>query len=168
MSTAITGIFGPDEKCVNVALDHGLFNERSFLDGIEDMSAVVRSILEAGPDAVQLSPGMARLVRLCDIDIDIEKSPALVLRTDIANVYGRALPRRSAVSATKLKSCSREKQHESRPFNTEASCSHRAASERRRRAGRRRFRGQFDSELRPVTHSRARIDEVFASFRRPW
>ena len=90
MSTPTAAIFGPDEKCVNIALDHGLFNERSFLSGIENMPVVVRSILEAGPDAVQLSPGMARLVR----SLDLRSSPALVLRTDIGNVYGHALPRR--------------------------------------------------------------------------
>lgn len=81
-------MLGADGKCFDVAIDHGFFNERSFLDGIENMAEAVRRVVEAGPDAVQLSVGQAPLLQ----DLAGPK-PALVLRTDVANVYGRSLPR---------------------------------------------------------------------------
>jgi DhnA family fructose-bisphosphate aldolase class Ia len=79
---------GADGRCFDVAIDHGFFNEGSFLTGIEDMRAAVARVVEAAPDAVQLSPGMAR-----HLQERRGPKPALVLRTDIANVYGRPLPR---------------------------------------------------------------------------
>lgn len=82
-------LFAPDGKCFDVAVDHGFFGERSFLNGIEDMPAVVRTLVEADPDAIQLSIGQAPLLQ----SIKGKAKPALVLRTDIANVYGKALPR---------------------------------------------------------------------------
>jgi len=82
-------LFAVDGKCFDVAIDHGFFNERSFLTGIEDMERAVTVIVQADPDAVQLSPGQAPLLQR----IPGKQKPALVLRTDIANVYGRELPR---------------------------------------------------------------------------
>lgn len=81
-------LFGPDGKCFDVAIDHGFFNERSFLDGIENIRAAVATVVEAAPDAVQLTPGQARHLQT----LPGPRKPALVLRTDVANVYGRALP----------------------------------------------------------------------------
>lgn len=78
-----------DGKCFDVAIDHGFFNEPGFLTGIEDMRAAVASIVKAGPDAVQLSPGMARHLQ----DVPGKQKPSLVLRTDIANIYAKDLPR---------------------------------------------------------------------------
>ena len=76
-------LFGEDGKCLTVAIDHGIFNEPSFLKGIEDLKHVVDLILNAKPDAVQLTPGMAGLIqnRAC------RHKPAVVLRNDISNVY---------------------------------------------------------------------------------
>jgi DhnA family fructose-bisphosphate aldolase class Ia len=74
-------------RALDVAVDHGFFGEPSFLAGIEDMGAVVRTLVEAGPDAVQLTLGQARLLQR----IPGKQKPALVLRTDVANVYGRPL-----------------------------------------------------------------------------
>lgn len=82
-------LLGPDGKCFDVAIDHGFFNEWSFLAGIENMPAAIRTIVAANPDAIQLGPGQARLLQ----DIAGKHKPALVLRTDAANVYGKALPR---------------------------------------------------------------------------
>ena len=82
-------LLAQDGKCFDVAIDHGFFNERSFLDHIEDMRRVVATIVEANPDAVQLSPGLAPLLQA----IPGKAKPSLVLRTDIANVYGKELPR---------------------------------------------------------------------------
>lgn len=82
-------LFAADGKCFDVAIDHGFFNERSFLGGIEDLGAAVQAVVQAGPDAVQLTPGQARLLQ----GIPGPRKPALVLRTDVANVYGSSLPR---------------------------------------------------------------------------
>ena len=54
-------LFATDGKCFDVAIDHGFFNERSFLAGIEDMEQAASVIVRANPDAVQLSPGQAPL-----------------------------------------------------------------------------------------------------------
>jgi len=81
-------LFAPDGKCFDVAIDHGFFGERAFLDGIEDMPAVVRTLVNAAPDAIQLSIGQSPHLQ----GIPGKDKPALVLRTDIANVYGKTLP----------------------------------------------------------------------------
>jgi fructose-bisphosphate aldolase, class I len=82
-------LFASDGKCFDVAVDHGFFGERSFLPGIENMQDVVETLVDANPDAIQLSIGQAPLLQ----SIAGKAKPALVLRTDIANVYGKALPR---------------------------------------------------------------------------
>lgn len=76
-------------RCLDVAVDHGFFGEPSFLIGIEDMPRAVRLLVDAGPDAIQLTPGQAPLLQSCPG----RDKPALVLRTDVANVYGRPLDR---------------------------------------------------------------------------
>jgi DhnA family fructose-bisphosphate aldolase class Ia len=86
-------LLGTDGRCFDVAIDHGLFNERSFLDGIEDMAHAVRTVVAAGPDAIQLAPGQARLLQ----QVPGRDKPALVLRTDVTNVYGAATRERPYV-----------------------------------------------------------------------
>jgi DhnA family fructose-bisphosphate aldolase class Ia len=81
-------LFAPDGKCFDVAVDHGFFGERSFLTGIEDMPKVVETLIAADPDAIQLSIGQAPLLQ----NTKARRKPALVLRSDIANVYGKTLP----------------------------------------------------------------------------
>ena len=81
-------LFARTGKCFDVAVDHGFFNEFSVLGGIEDLEKAVRTIAEAGPDAIQLTVGQARLLQ----DLPGPRKPALVLRTDVANVYHPALP----------------------------------------------------------------------------
>src|SRR6267154_772075 len=76
-------------RCFDVAVDHGFFNERSFLLGIENLDRAVRTLVAAAPDAIQLTVGQAELLQ----KIPGKQKPALVLRTDIANVYGSVLPR---------------------------------------------------------------------------
>ena len=78
-------LFAADGRCFDVAVDHGFFGEASFLAGIEDMERTVAMLVNAGPDAVQLSPGEAPLLQ----NFPGPRKPALVLRTDVANVYGR-------------------------------------------------------------------------------
>lgn len=80
-------MFGADGKCFDVAIDHGFFNEYGFLSGIEDLGSAVRTVVDAGPDAIQLTLGQARHLQSIP-----GTKPALVLRTDVANVYGKELP----------------------------------------------------------------------------
>lgn len=81
-------LFHPDSgRALDVAIDHGIFGEHSVLAGIEDIASAVDSVVAARPDAIQLTPGQARHLQS---NPDRTK-PALVLRTDIANVYGQPL-----------------------------------------------------------------------------
>lgn len=82
-------LFNPNSKrCFDVAVDHGFFNQAGFLNGIESMPAVIRTLVDAAPDAIQLTLGQARHLQ----SISGKLKPALVLRTDTANVYGTNLP----------------------------------------------------------------------------
>lgn len=74
---------GADGRCLDVAIDHGVFNEYSFLEGLEDMPVVVRALVAAGPDAIQMNAGQADLLQA----ISGPHKPALVLRTDAGNIY---------------------------------------------------------------------------------
>jgi len=81
-------LFNPTSgRALDVAVDHGFFGERSFITGIENMDKVVRTLVEAGPDAVQLTLGQARRLQ----SYPGKNKPGLVLRTDIANVYNNPL-----------------------------------------------------------------------------
>jgi fructose-bisphosphate aldolase, class I len=82
----IRRLFAADGRCFDVAVDHGFFGEPRFLAGIEHLAAALDVLVEAAPDAIQLSPGSAPLLQ--------ERpgtKPALVLRTDVADVYGPAV-----------------------------------------------------------------------------
>jgi DhnA family fructose-bisphosphate aldolase class Ia len=81
-------LFAPDGKCFDVAIDHGLFNEKSFLGGIENIRRAVHTIVDAAPDAIQLPLGSAHVLQ----SIPGKLKPALVLRTDVANPYNPVLP----------------------------------------------------------------------------
>jgi DhnA family fructose-bisphosphate aldolase class Ia len=91
MKTArLNRLFNPkSNRCFDVAIDHGFFNEYDFLSGIEDIDKAVATLVEAGPDAIQLTIGQAPVLQ----DLRARHKPALVLRTDVANVYGRELPK---------------------------------------------------------------------------
>ena len=91
MKTArLNRLFNPQTgRCFDVAIDHGFFNEATFLAGIENLPAAIAALANAAPDAIQLTIGQApHLQRL-----PVRPKPALVLRTDVANVYGNLLPR---------------------------------------------------------------------------
>lgn len=77
-----------DGRCFDVAIDHGFFNERGFLSGIEDAGRAIATVASARPDAIQLPVGTAPILQA----LPMERRPALVLRTDVANVYGYPLP----------------------------------------------------------------------------
>lgn len=75
-------------RCIDVAVDHGFFGEPSMLAGIEDMAAAIATLVDAGPDAIQLSPGQAPLLQ----SIAGREKPSLVLRVDVSDVYGPSPP----------------------------------------------------------------------------
>ncbi|MCI0745953.1 MAG: aldolase [Verrucomicrobia subdivision 3 bacterium] len=76
-------------RCFDVAVDHGFFNERGFLQGIENLEKCIKTLVAAAPDAIQLTVGQAHYLQ----SLPGKEKPALVLRTDVANVYGTQLPR---------------------------------------------------------------------------
>jgi DhnA family fructose-bisphosphate aldolase class Ia len=79
-------------RCLAVAVDHGMPGEADLLEGIEDMEAVVGALVAAGPEALLLTPGQAELLQR-----RVGRSrPALVLRVDTGNVFGREVPERPA------------------------------------------------------------------------
>src|SRR5687767_6388226 len=81
-------LFNPSSgKCFDVAIDHGFFGEYPFLQGIESIEKAIGIVVDANPDAVQLTVGQARYLQ----SIQGKQKPALVLRTDTANVYGKKL-----------------------------------------------------------------------------
>lgn len=83
-------LFNPASgNCFDVAIDHGFFNEQNFLFGIEDIQKAVNTIVDAQPDAIQLTIGQAHYLQ----NIPGRFKPSLVLRTDVANVYGKELPK---------------------------------------------------------------------------
>jgi fructose-bisphosphate aldolase, class I len=88
MNARLKRLMGSDGKCFDVAIDHGFFGELGFLAGIENMDAAVKAVVAAAPDAVQLSLGQARRLQA----VPGKQKPSLVLRTDVANVYGSSLP----------------------------------------------------------------------------
>lgn len=89
-SYRLNRLFNPrSNRCFDVAVDHGFFNELPFLTGIENLPKAVQTLVSAAPDAIQLTVGQAPHLQ----SIPGRLKPALVLRTDVANVYGSALPR---------------------------------------------------------------------------
>jgi class I fructose-bisphosphate aldolase len=76
-------LFNTSGKCLDVAVDHGIFNEYRFLDGLESMSKVIAQLVEAAPDAIQMNYGQADVLQI----IPGKNKPALVLRVDAGNPY---------------------------------------------------------------------------------
>jgi DhnA family fructose-bisphosphate aldolase class Ia len=70
-------------KCINIALDLGVFGDRSFSKGIEDLSKALPEIVKGKPDAIQLNPGGLKIYNSLKLDVDI----AIALRLDVTNVY---------------------------------------------------------------------------------
>lgn len=89
-SYRLNRLFHPvSRRCFDVAIDHGFFNEYGFLAGIESISRAVATVAAAAPDAIQLTVGQARHLQ----QLPGRFKPSLVLRVDVANVYGKVLPR---------------------------------------------------------------------------
>jgi DhnA family fructose-bisphosphate aldolase class Ia len=75
-------------RSLAIAVDHGMPGEPDLLEGIEDMEAVVDALVDADPEAILLTPGQAELLQR---RVGRAK-PALVLRVDTGNVFGREVP----------------------------------------------------------------------------
>ena len=69
--------------CLDVAIDHGVCNEPSFLVGLENMPGVVDALVRAKPDAIQMAYGQADLLQ----SRPRTDKPALVMRIDMGNPY---------------------------------------------------------------------------------
>jgi class I fructose-bisphosphate aldolase len=69
--------------CLDVAIDHGVCNEPSFMVGLEDMPRVVEALIKAKPDAIQMAYGQADLLQ----SRPEKDKPALVMRLDMGNPY---------------------------------------------------------------------------------
>ena len=69
--------------CLDVAIDHGVCNEPSFMVGLEDMPRVVDALIRAKPDAIQMAYGQADLLQ----SRPEKDKPALVMRLDMGNPY---------------------------------------------------------------------------------
>jgi DhnA family fructose-bisphosphate aldolase class Ia len=82
-------MFSSKGRCFDVAIDHGFFNEYTFLQGIENIQKAIQTIVDANPDCIQLSTGQAHFLQ----SIPGKHKPGLVLRADAANVYGPELPK---------------------------------------------------------------------------
>ncbi|WP_439502430.1 class I fructose-bisphosphate aldolase [Aminobacter ciceronei] len=72
-------------RCLDVAIDHGVCNEPSFLNGLEDMASVVGQLVKARPDAIQMNYGQADLLQT----VPGKDKPALVMRIDMGNPYNK-------------------------------------------------------------------------------
>ena len=70
-------------RCLDVAIDHGVCNEPSFMAGLEDIGGVVDQLIAAGPDAIQMNYGQADLLQ----SRPEKAKPALVMRIDMGNPY---------------------------------------------------------------------------------
>ena len=77
-------LFRSSGNCLDVAVDHGVFNEYSFLDGLRDMPAVVEALVAARPDAIQMNIGQADLLQA-----RARQGPTRLssLRVDVGNPY---------------------------------------------------------------------------------
>jgi class I fructose-bisphosphate aldolase len=70
-------------KCINIALDLGIFGERSFAKGIEDLAKALPEIIDGKPDAIQLNPGGLKIFN----ELNLKSDVAIALRLDVTNVY---------------------------------------------------------------------------------
>ena len=83
-------LFNPKSgNCLDVAIDHGVFNVRGFLQGIENIESTMDTLVACAPDAIQLNVGQAPVLQAKPG----KDKPALVMRVDVANTYAKELPR---------------------------------------------------------------------------
>lgn len=77
-------MFNPkSKKCINIALDLGVFGERGFSKGIEDLKKSMPNILAGKPDVIQVNPGGLKIFN----SLKSKSNVAIALRLDVTNVY---------------------------------------------------------------------------------
>ncbi len=82
-SARLSRILNPQTGCgIVVAVDHGLFMGPT--PGVEDARATIARVADGGPDAIQVSPGIARAAQAFFLG---RGAPALVLRVDASNTW---------------------------------------------------------------------------------
>jgi len=70
-------------RCINIAMDLGVFGARSFSNGIENLPDALATIANASPDVIQLNPGGLRTLK----DAGLADKVTVALRLDVTNVY---------------------------------------------------------------------------------
>ncbi len=83
IAVRLSRILNPQSGCgIVVAVDHGLFMGPT--PGAEDVRATVARVADGGPDAIQVSPGVARAAQASFLG---RLAPSLVLRVDASNTW---------------------------------------------------------------------------------
>jgi len=84
LSKSAENMFNPTSgRCINIAMDLGIFGARSFSHGIENLPEAFATIAGAGPDVIQVNPGGLRTL----IDAGLSDKVTVALRLDVTNVY---------------------------------------------------------------------------------
>ena len=84
LSKSAQKMFHPTSgRCINIAMDLGVFGARSFSNGIEDLPSAFATIAGASPDVIQVNPGGLRTLT----DAGLAGSQMVALRLDVTNVY---------------------------------------------------------------------------------
>ena len=71
------------KKCINIALDLGVFGDRGFSKGIENLETALPKILAGKPDVIQLNPGGLKIFN----KLKFKSEVSIALRLDVTNVY---------------------------------------------------------------------------------
>jgi DhnA family fructose-bisphosphate aldolase class Ia len=70
-------------RCINIAMDLGVFGARAFSNGIENLPEALSKIAGAGPEVIQVNPGGLRTL----VDAGLSDAVTVALRLDVTNVY---------------------------------------------------------------------------------
>ena len=84
LSSSAEKMFHPNSgRCINIAMDLGIFGARAFSNGIENLPKAFATIVGASPDVIQVNPGGLRTL----VDAGLADSITVALRLDVTNVY---------------------------------------------------------------------------------
>lgn len=84
MSKKRSSMFNPkSKKCINIALDLGIFGDKGFSKGIEDLKEAMPAILQGKPDVIQVNPGGLKIFN----SLKNKANVSIALRLDVTNVY---------------------------------------------------------------------------------
>jgi len=84
LSSHAQSMFHPTSgRCINIAMDLGVFGARAFSNGIENLPEALSKIAGAGPEVIQVNPGGLRTL----VDAGLSDAVTVALRLDVTNVY---------------------------------------------------------------------------------